>query len=245
MSDQVFKSDGRLPLYQRLADALRSEIVDGLRRPGDRFPSENVLAEEYSMAAGTVRQALALLVSDGLLERIHGRGTFVRKPSFDSSLFRFFRFRDESGASTVPESRILRRTVEPIPTHVARQLKLKDGTNGISISRLRLIGDAPVLAEDIWLPEKPFRKFMDIPADDIGALLYPVYDTICNQLVARATEALTAEMANSQTARLLRVKEQTPLIVIERVAKNYSGTPLEWRRSRGRADHFHYQIEIR
>lgn len=245
MSDQVLKSDDRLPLYQRLADALRSEIVDGQRRPGDRFPSENVLAEEYSMAAGTVRQALAQLVSDGLLERIHGRGTFVRRPSFDSSLFRFFRFRDESGASIVPESRILRRTVEPVPTHVARQLKLKDGEKGISISRLRLIDDTPVLAEDIWLPEKPFRKLMDIATDDIGALLYPIYDAQCNQLVARATESLTAEMASSQTARLLRVKEQTPLIVIERVATNYSGTPLEWRRSRGRADNFHYQIEIR
>jgi len=245
MSELFLKGDERLPLYQRLADVLRAEIVAGHRRPGDRIPSENVLVSDYGLAAGTVRQALSQLVSEGMLERIHGRGTFVRRPNFDQSLFRFFRFRSASGEFRVPESRILKRAIEPAPGHVARQLKIVDGSNAISISRLRLIDDVPVLAEEIWLPEKRFSKFMDIPVDEIGPLLYPIYDSHCDQLVAQAEEALTAEIANPQTARLLRVDDQIPLIVIERLAKDYGGTPLEWRRSRGRADQFHYHTEIR
>ena len=245
MPQQFLKSDERLPLYQQLADTLRQEIVGGSRRPGDRIPSENILADDYTMAAGTVRQALSQLVSEGLLERIHGRGTFVRRPSFDQSLFRFFRFRGASGESIIPESRILKRSIEPVPGHVARQLQVDDGTDGISISRLRIIEEVPVQVEEIWLPYEPFRSFMDVPIGEIGALLYPVYDAQCDKLVAMATEALTAEIANPQNARLLQVSEGTPLMVIERVAKDYGGMPLEWRRSRGRADQFQYQIEIR
>ena len=89
---QTLRGDERLPRYQRLADALRLEVVERRWKAGDQIPSENVIAEEYCVAPGTARQALALLVDEGLLERHHGRGTFVRRPDFDQSLFRFFRF---------------------------------------------------------------------------------------------------------------------------------------------------------
>ena len=116
--------DNRLPRYQRLADALRARIVDRSWKPGDRIPSENVIAEQFGVAPGTARQALAALVDEGLLERQHGRGTFVRRPSFDQSLFRFFRFSGAAGERLIPESRILRRSVDVMPSEVARQLGL-------------------------------------------------------------------------------------------------------------------------
>lgn len=245
MSISTLSGDDRLPRYQRLADELRREVAQGERRPGDRIPSENLLAEEYKIAPGTVRQALAKLVSEGILERFHGRGTFVRRPSFDRSLFRFFRFRGGAGELVVPESRILRRTVEAAPSHVARRLEIAEGTPAIVMSRLRLIDSEPVLAEEVWLPLDRFQPFMDIPTGEIGPLLYPIYDAACGQLVARAEEELTAEAAKRETARLLGIAPGAPLIVIERLARGYDDAPLEWRRSRGPADHFHYHTEIR
>ena len=244
MTERALIGDDRLPLYQRLADALRKEIVDGERKPGDPLPSENMLAADYALSAGTVRQALKELEREGILERFHGKGTFVKRPNFDRSLFRFFRFRSATGEVVIPESRILRRVIEPAPSHVARQLSLSDGADVISMSRLRLIDDVPVLAEEIWLPLEPFSPLMDIPNNEIGTLLYPVYDQVCNQLIAKAEESLTAELSKPETARLLRLSAPAPLIVVERLAKDYSGRPLEWRRSRGRANQFHYQTEI-
>ncbi|MDD3925269.1 MAG: GntR family transcriptional regulator [bacterium] len=44
---------------------------------GDRMPSENVLSKEYGVARNTVREAIESLVADGLVNRIHGKGTFV------------------------------------------------------------------------------------------------------------------------------------------------------------------------
>lgn len=245
MSIPLLEGDERLPLYQRLADLLRGEITSGVRKPGDRIPSENVLADDYGLATGTARKALSELVNDGILERSQGRGTFVRKPSFDQSLFRFFRFRSKSGEQEVPGSRIRSRTVKPLPDHVADKLELPRKSDGIQMSRLRIIDEAPVVLEDIWLPLEPFKLFLDLSSDEIGSLLYPIYDETCGQVVARAEEILTAEAAGKETARLLGVAVGDPIMLVDRLARGFNGTPLEWRRSRGPAKLFHYQIEIR
>jgi GntR family transcriptional regulator len=166
-----------------------------------------------------VRKAIDLLVAEGLLERYQGRGTFVRRASFDGSLFRFFRFQSKSGERRIPKSQILKRSV--------------------------VIEDAPVLTEDIWLPLDRFAAFVDLPLDSIGDLLYPVYEAICNQVVASATETLTVEAASPKHAKLLGIEKGTAIVVIERLAYGYDRHPLEWRRSRGPASQFLYQSEIR
>ena len=245
MSVKTLKGDDRLPIYQRLADTLMMEITNGQRRPGDRVPSENGLAEDYGISTGTARQAVAELVDRKVLERFHGKGTFVRRPNFDQSLFRFFRFRSNTGEAIIPQSRILKRTIEPAPSYVATRLEIEEGAEAINMSRLRLVDNEPLLAEEIWLPVTLFREFFDMPAEDIGNLLYPIYDNACNQLIAQAEEDLTVEMASPEIRRLLRLNEPTPLIVLERLAKSYSGQPLEWRRSRGTAEQFRYKTQIR
>ena len=64
--------------YGWLAASLRARITRGEWVPGTALPAEAALAKEHGVALGTLRQALALLVAEGLLERQHGRGTFVR-----------------------------------------------------------------------------------------------------------------------------------------------------------------------
>ncbi|MEL7543862.1 MAG: GntR family transcriptional regulator [Pseudomonadota bacterium] len=245
MSIAALQGDQRLPLYQRLADVLRAEILCGDRRPGDRLPSENVLARDYGIAPGTTRKALAELVEDGILERLQGRGTFVRRPSFDRSLFRFFRLRTKSGADVIPDSQIRSRTVRRMPSEIARKLAQPDACDGIRMVRMRLIDGVPILHEEIWLPLTPFAAFMELDLTEVGPLLYPIYDTCCDQIVARADELLTVDQAKGQPARLLELEAGAPLVCIERLACSLDGTPIEWRRSRGAAEHFQYQIEIR
>jgi len=63
--------------------------------------------------------------------------------------------------------------------------------------------------------------------------------------VAYAEETLTAESVSDVHARLLHIPQNSPVVVIERLARNYAGQPLEWRRSRGHASHFRYSVEIR
>ncbi|MEJ5060572.1 MULTISPECIES: GntR family transcriptional regulator [unclassified Pseudomonas] len=238
-------SDTRLPLYQRLRDQLAEQIAKNRWRPGEAIPTEAALSAEYELSTGTVRKAIDALVSEGILERQQGRGTFIRRPQFQSSLFRFFRFQSASGERQVPESRIL--SIEPVaaPSAVAQALGLPVDAPVIRIVRLRLLEVQPVLAEEIWLPRSRFQPLLETDLSLKGPLLYPIYEDLCGQVVAYAEETLTAESVNDVHARLLQVPINSPVVVIERLARNYAGTPLEWRRSRGHAEHFRYSVDIR
>jgi ABC-type glycerol-3-phosphate transport system substrate-binding protein len=66
-----------LPLYLQVRNVLMKRIVDGLHRPGDLIPSESKLAAEFGTSVSTVRQALSLLVADGVLSKKQGKGTSV------------------------------------------------------------------------------------------------------------------------------------------------------------------------
>lgn len=238
-------SDARLPLYQRLRDQLAEQIANNRWRPGEAIPTEAALSAEYQLSTGTVRKAIDALVSEGILERQQGRGTFIRRAQFQSSLFRFFRFQTVSGERQVPESRIL--TIEPVaaPSAVAQALGLPADALVIRIVRVRLLDVKPVLAEEIWLPRQRFQALLEIDLSREGPLLYPIYEEVCGQVVASAEETLTAESVSDVHARLLQVAVSSPVIVIERLARDYAGTPLEWRRSRGHAEHFRYRVDIR
>lgn len=66
--------------YERIADDLRRAIRAGELKPGDRLPSEERLKEKYGRSLPTLREALRTLRDEGLIEKQHGRGNFVRKP---------------------------------------------------------------------------------------------------------------------------------------------------------------------
>ncbi|MEU6209825.1 GntR family transcriptional regulator [Streptomyces sp. NPDC047023] len=63
-----------------IADDLRHQISSGHFKPGERLPSEFQLATRYTVSTSTLRSALALLQGEGLVEKIHGNGNFVRRP---------------------------------------------------------------------------------------------------------------------------------------------------------------------
>ncbi|PKU25027.1 GntR family transcriptional regulator [Telmatospirillum siberiense] len=237
--------DQRLPLYQRLRDEIAAQIASHVWRPGEAIPTEAELAASHSVAVGTVRKAIQTLVDEGLVERFQGRGTFVRRPSFDSSLFRFLRFHGPEGRHEVPESKILDRSGLIGPDPVIKALRLPTGTEVIRLLRQRLIKGWPVLAEEIWLPRARFEPILTMPLDEMGALLYPAYERFCGEIVASAEETLTVEGVAAPFDTILSLPQASPVVVIERLAFGYHGGPLEWRRSCAPASTFRYHIEIR
>ena len=65
------------PLYIQLADVLREKIAQGEFAPNSQIPSENELHQTTGYSRSTVRKALAILVEEGRLTKVHGKGTFV------------------------------------------------------------------------------------------------------------------------------------------------------------------------
>ena len=69
-------TDNGKPKYFSLMEQLRSDIMSGAIRPGEKLPSENELSQKYSLSRHTVRKALGILEQDGYVEAFHGRGTY-------------------------------------------------------------------------------------------------------------------------------------------------------------------------
>jgi ABC-type glycerol-3-phosphate transport system substrate-binding protein len=67
------------PLYLQVRDVLLKRIVDGQHGPGELIPSESRLAADFGTSVSTIRQALSLLVADGVLLKKQGKGTVVSR----------------------------------------------------------------------------------------------------------------------------------------------------------------------
>jgi len=74
----VIDPDSPVLAYVQLAEVLTAQIESG--ELTGRMPGERELADTYGVAYGTVRRAMGVLRERGLIETVHGRGTFVRRP---------------------------------------------------------------------------------------------------------------------------------------------------------------------
>src|SRR5690606_1771996 len=144
-------SDSRLPIYQRLKDDFVRRIARGEWTPNHPIPSETQLAAEFNVSVGTVRRAVDDLVQDDFLYRTQGKGTFVKRANFGTTLERFFRHTDANGVPLKPQGRML--SVTPIGPRPAINdlLQLSPTAPLLELRRLRLIADAPKLYEEIYV----------------------------------------------------------------------------------------------
>lgn len=231
--------------YGWLAASLRARITQGEWVPGTALPAEAALAKEHGVALGTLRQALALLVSEGLLERQHGRGTFVRAGLDGASMLRFFRFRQGDERSTTPTSTILKRHVELASSSTADALGLPAGASVLQLQRLRSISGQPCLLEQLTLPLPLFDaldKSDTVAWDD---LLYPMYQRVCNVSIFRAEDNLSFGLLTAEQAQLLQLETGHPCAQVQRRAFDMHGHCVELRTTLGDAFAFQYTAQIR
>ncbi|WP_028954922.1 GntR family transcriptional regulator [Sulfitobacter sp. 20_GPM-1509m] len=242
MTNSYATTDSRLPAYVRLRDTLTARIGAGDWTPDQPIPSEARLAAEFDVSVGTVRKAVDGLVDEGLLERRQGSGTFVRAPSFNATLFRFFAIRESDGARpSIPSSNVILRSIAKAPKEAADAL----GTDStIKIVRLRSLSDQPVLSEEIYIPTSRFAGFEQLPDTAFGPLLYPVYFERFGVMVKRAVDEVSFGQASEAIAKQLGITINDPLAVIRRTAFDVEGKPVEWRIASGSATGFRYRSEI-
>lgn len=242
MTDGFVASDTRLPAYARLRDTLTARIAQGIWTPDQPIPSEARLARDFDVSVGTVRKAVDGLVGEGLLERRQGSGTFVRAPSFNATLFRFFPMRESDGSPlSIPSSHVILRSVVTAPAEAAQALGTQDV---IKIVRLRSLSDQPVLFEEIYIPTDRFAGFEKLPESAFGPLLYPLYFEHFGVLVKRAADEVSFATASERVAERLRIQQNDPLAVIRRTAFDVEDKPVEWRIASGSAAGFRYRSEI-
>lgn len=234
--------------YGQIAAQLQHRIVAGDWAPGEAIPAEGALAREFAIALGTIRQAIAVLVQEGLLERVQGRGTFVRNGLTGASLMRFFRFGRSDGTAAevlVPRSEILSCRAVRLDKPQLERFGLPPGSRGLAISRRRWVDDKPGLLESIWLPLPRCEALQRIPKSQWGDLLYPLMAREAGITVHRAIDEVTFRTLDAEEAGLLGLSDGHPCAAVTRHAFDLGGSCVEYRVTRGDAYAFRYSAEIR
>lgn len=213
------------PKYQRIADDLRARIRSGEYPGGSALPSQRRLSEDYRVTLMTLRQALAVLVAEGVIEQQAGRGTFVLRAGPSHSLQSLLSLVDELARQRVElVTDVLARSVRRLPGHVATALQVDQGWCGLRLERLRAVDGRALLHQVSWVPEPWGGQIRD--RDFAVVPLYAALAEASGLRPSWAEENLGAIGATARLAALTGRPIGSPMLSMSRITMDDSGRPL-------------------
>lgn len=226
-------TEGReLPLYAKIAEELRAQIMDGTYGPGALLPSRNELADMYSVSAITARDALAVLSHEGLAQAIRGRGHIVRRkrPRLNAPA-RLYAPAEVTGTTLDPAVLTLRNAdvyQEVAPDNIA--LPLGSGADLVWVRRAVFTATAdrqPAQIQVSWLPRL-------IPGGEdklrgIGPELpWPqAVQEITGRTIATVRQKTRARGANPFEAETFRIPDGAQVLVSHLTTLDPADQPIE------------------
>jgi GntR family transcriptional regulator len=221
-----------------MADSLRADITAGRLSDGEQLPSERTLMEMFGAARGTVRQAVATLREQGLIDTEHGRGAFVRRkpPLRRVAHDRFARANRERGkAAFLAEAEVegvqpsvdsVSVTTEVASAEVAVALGVEEGAQVLVRRRRYLSDEEPVETATSYLP-LDLAEGTPIADENPGpGGLYARLEDSGHRL-ERFTEEVATRMPLPDELATLQMRPGTPIFTLRRVAYDEGGRAVE------------------
>jgi GntR family transcriptional regulator len=220
---------------RQVADVLRRQVLHGAFGDG-LLPGEATLAKEFGASRNAVRDALAILGSEGLITRVQGTGTVVAGRKYQHGLEQL-----RGLAETLREhGEVVNevRAAGPVtpPPAVAERLRPPGGEppeTVIYIERLRRLNGLPLSLDLTYLAPGLGEPLLgeDLEHNDIFALL----EARTGHRLGGASVTIEAVNADPHTAAVLETPPGTALLMVERFTRLADGRPvdLEYIRLRG------------
>ena len=231
------------PLYAQIKNVLRSRVLDGTYQPHEQLPSESEMMASFNVSRITVRQALGDLQNEGLIFRIHGKGTFVSKPKAFQDLGRLQGFGEamrQMGYETF--ARVVSvRHIKPT-AQVQERLRLPKQGKVTELQRVRFLNREPISLDITYVPAHIGIKLAkeDLASRDVFAILENDYGLS----LGHADLQIGSTLADENLATQLRVQEGSPVLVIERTTHTSDGTPIDYEHLYYRGDAFQYKVRV-
>ena len=239
----AFEPRAAVALHHQIKEDLFLHLRSGRWPPGAELPTEEVLCRHYGVSRGTVRRAIADLVTDGYVERHRGKGTYVSQPKLESGVVgSYSRFR-VVGPPLDPGGRVLFCRRVRAAKDVASMLQVDAGSPLWNLERVRFTKGTPVSVQTSFLPVAlcPDLSRQPLKTQHLIDVLRDVYGVH----LSSAIETIDPTVADGYAAKQLGIRVRTPLFQIERTTYTVSNAVAEYRRAVLRGDIYRYRIELR
>lgn len=217
----------QIPIAEQVATLLHGRIVEGKYLPGERLPSEADLADELGVSRGTVRSALAVLATAGLIVRRQGDGTYVTGvKSAENSLmhvvWEFTRAIELSGR--VPSIRVVSLDKRPATQKEAAALNLAPSEEVLSVVRVIYADGRPIILSTNIHPASLFTQ--DLHELDATIELRRFLQRYCGREIVWGDMDIAATMPDAEVQSTLLLQPNEPVLLVEAMFYDADGQPL-------------------
>ncbi len=232
-----------VPLYVQIAESLFEQIESGELSPEERLPSERELSKTLNVSRMTVRAALRILDSKGLLNRRSGDGTYIAKPKIERQAGKLAPFtKSMSTSGHKPSAKIIAFETRMAEVSVANDLKILVSSPVYYVLRLRFINQEPVMLEKFFTP---FYRFPNLEQHDLETRsFYEIAETEYGVVAHHSQQSLEAVAATEFEADLLDVSLGAPMMLERRLAFDKENTPFECGHDIYQGNRFRFITEI-
>lgn len=221
---------GKTPIWQAIADALRSDVAEGRYAQGDKLPTESALAERFGVNRHTVRHGISALVEEGLVRTRRGSGAFVAATPTDYPIGSRVRFHENViAAGRRPEKRVLDVEERAATEGEAQALQIATGDPICAYHGLSLADGQPVALFESMFPLSRTPGIADALKEVSGVT--EALRAAGVEDYTRASTRLTAVRATATQALHLLVSEGDPLLRSTSLNVNDEGHPVEFGRT--------------
>lgn len=229
-----------IPVYYQLKNIILQKIENGEFTAENPIHSERELSETLGISRMTVRQALNQLVSEGVLYREKGKGTFVSKSRIQQRNISSFSDTVRS-KGMVPSTKILNFVKTGVNAEVATSLGIETGELVYNIKRLRLADAAPIAIEEVFLPEKYCHG---LDRYDLTESLYSIMKKEYSYSIHYVDNMIEAVKPSKEDRALLDIGTSVPVLGVTGVVYTSSDMKLWYEKSLYRSDMYLYNVRI-
>lgn len=220
----VDRESAKEPAYARLAGIIKNMIASGGYPPGTKIPSELTISRTYGLSPMTVRQAVGILVEQGLLRRVHGSGTYVCGPDWIRANFTLEGLlellHDGEGVSI----KIIKAAMAKAKIQAAEALELKEGSPIITLMRLVSHAGRPFLLNRVALRFDPKSPIVESELE--VSSLSGLFTGQGNSFIKKAKIEIEPCLLSPTESGYLKVASLAPAFKINYIFYGYSDSPV-------------------
>lgn len=226
-----------LPLHIQLKEEIEKQIVE--KRYQEKIPSERELMETYAVSRSTVREAVNLLVREGVLKKVHGKGTFISIKPIQDWLGNLCSTTETiRNMGMEPGAKVIEHYITTPSAHIR---DLTGFQSAYFIKRIRFANQIPIGIESHFYPVEIGERLVQFQLDNAT-----LYDLLENELHIRFGESeqiITSGTITGEDAKHLHAGDHANVLKVERIITNTAGEVIEYEEAHYRADMYSFRIK--